>query len=65
MRRLPWYAMVVLAVSAQAEPVRVAWHIWPGRRLVTGGHVPASVGHVMTAGPRDPKVNGTAVATQA
>ena len=63
--RLPLARDGLYPPSRPTEPVRAAWHIWPGRRLVTGGHVPASVGHVMTAGPRDPKVNGTAVATQA
>ena len=55
--RFPWQAAVVPAVSARAGAVRAAWHLWPGRRLVTGGHVLVGAWHVMTAGLRDVKVN--------
>jgi len=28
------------AVPARARVAPAAWHIWPGRRLGTGGHLP-------------------------
>jgi len=50
--RFPWQAAVVPAVSARAGAVRAAWHIWPGRRLVTGGHGGAVLGAPCPPSPR-------------
>ena len=43
-----------LAVQRRARPAHVpssARGLWPGRRLLTGGHSPADARHVMIAGP--------------